>query len=176
MKKQIVFLVLTIFSLSLFVGCAMQRITMLETFRVVPYSNVTETFNPKDSITTKVTVISWDTLKFKSKASSQSPLALGYVPTLSEMAAYEQINGNAEVSRAMAQAIDKNPNNIQILEKVPNPANPNDLRLIFKGEFLGSPYYYNQSGRSVWYNGQWIPTRTFEIFRKKGESPTPWIR
>jgi diphthamide synthase subunit DPH2 len=107
------------------------------------------------------------------EASSESPLGMGYVPNLPEMAHYIATDANAKVSYAMAAAIDKDPANIKILESVPNPNNLNDQRQIM--HYKGIPYYYNNNRRSIWYgsqtNGRWIPTRTFQAYMARGEKP-----
>ena len=170
MKHFILFSVILI----ILSGCMSTRQTTWTTRTSVPVK--INTIMEKDSSITITTT--WDTVYFAQTASSTSPLGLGYVPTLPEMSQHTLADANASVSRAMAKAIDEDPNNIKILNNVPNPANPNDQRTIIKGDFMGYPYQYSDNGRSVYYglpgHGRTMPAGMFESYQRLGKKPTIW--
>jgi len=118
--------------------------------REAPYAETTETVEQlNDSTVKKTTVTTYrtHTLTTRVDASRQSFLGLGGSPQIPELTAGMVAQGNSAVPNAAAGAIEKNPANIQFLEKTPWPGQFNDQRV--KIDF-GQGFGYSHDRRNYY--------------------------
>ncbi|OGG86579.1 hypothetical protein A3B87_02010 [Candidatus Kuenenbacteria bacterium RIFCSPHIGHO2_02_FULL_39_13] len=152
------------------------KVSSLVISREVHYAETAETVEQiNDTTVKKTTVTTYKKMPLVTRvdASRQSFLGFGSSPQIPELTAGLIAQGNSAVPNAVAGAIEKNPANIQLLEKAPWPGQQNDQRRILN--YQGVPYYYSGTGSSVWYgddmNGRWLPAATFEAYQRAGKKP-----
>jgi len=128
------------------------KMSSLVISRETPYAETTETVEQlNDSTVKKTTVTTYKThtLTTRVDASRQSPLGLGGSPQIPELTAGLIAQGNSAVPNAVAGAIDKDPKNIQLLEKAPWPGQANDMRV--KIDFGNGFYGYGHGRRDEYF-------------------------
>ena len=128
------------------------KMSSLVISRETPYAETTETVEQlNDSTVKKTTVTTYKThtLTTRVDASRQSLLGLGGSPQIPELTAGLIAQGNSAVPNAVAGAIDKDPKNIQLLEKAPWPGQANDMRV--KIDFGNGFYGYGHGRRDEYF-------------------------
>jgi len=120
--------------------------------REAPYVETAETVEQlNDSTVKKTTVTTYrtHTLTTRIDASRQSFLGFGSSPQIPKLTAGLIAQGNSAVPNAVAGAIDKDPKNIQLLEKAPWPGQANDMRV--KIDFGNGFYGYGHGRRNEYF-------------------------
>lgn len=132
--------------------------------REVPYAETMETVEQLNDSTVKKTVVTTfktHRLTTRVDASRQSFLGFGGSPQIPEMTAGMIAQGNSAVPSAVAEAIGKDPKNIQLLEKAPWPGATNDTRVNIE---LGGGWGYRRNHPGVFYLGD-MEINSYSFFR-----------